>query len=98
MCIRDRRISVRSDLFLEGVSVHVETYKLSAHSLEEWATARLPKRRKVSNEACGECGKLETVAWRGSMRNHLRHKADDDDGKPKAYCAACWDTYFASKR
>ena len=96
--VAKERRSVRSDLFLEGVSVHVEAYKLSAHSLEEWATARLPKRRKVSNEACGECGKLETVAWRGSMRNHLRHKADDDDGKPKAYCAACWDTYFASKR
>ena len=91
-------ISVRSDLSLQGVSVHEENYKMSAHSVEEWATARLYKRRKVNNEKCGACGEMKTVAWRGSFGNHLRLKATDDDDKPKAYCAACWDAYFASKK
>jgi len=92
------RISVRSALCVQGISVYVEAYKMSAHSVEEWAAARLHKRRKVSNEKCGECGKMEKVAWRGSLGNHLRHKAVDDDDAPKAYCAECWDAYFASKK
>ena len=91
-------ISVRSDLCLDGVSVFVQGYKFNFHFVEEWATARLHKRRKVTNETCGECGKTEMIAWRGSRGNHLRHKAEDDDDKPRAYCAACWDAYFASKK
>lgn len=91
-------ISVGSDLCLEGVSVTTECYSMFAHSVEEWASARLHKRRKVTNEKCGECGNLEAVAWRGSLGNHLRHKAAGDDDAPKAYCATCWDVYFASKK
>ena len=91
-------ISVRSDLSLDGIAVFLEAFTISAHSVEEWATARLHKRRKVKNEMCGTCGKMETVAWRGSLGNHLRHMADDCDATPKAYCAACWDAYFASKK
>ena len=91
-------ISVRSDLCLQGVSASMEAYSMSAHNVEEWASARLHKRSKVANEKCGECGILEAVAWRGGLGNHLRHKAADDDDTPKAYCAACWDAYFASKK
>ena len=91
-------ISVRSDLCLQGVSASRDDYHFSAHSVEEWASARLHKRRKVANKKCAECGKLGPVAWRGSLGNHLRHKAADDDDTPKAYCAVCWDAYFVSKK
>ena len=91
-------VSVQSDLCLEGISVSIDTYAMWGHTVEEWATARLHKRRQVTNENCGQCGNLEPVAWRGSLGNHLRHKTPEDDDKPKAYCAACWDAYFTSKK
>ena len=92
------RINVRGELNLEKVPVVVENYKFFAYTVEEWATARLPKRRKINNETCGTCGKMGSVAWRGSLGNHLRHKAPEDDDKPKAYCAGCWDAYFVAKK
>ena len=90
-------LHVHGNLDLNGASVVHTPAIMTPVSFEEWAETHLSKQAKAEAAKCGHCD-LTAVAWRGSVGNHLRHKAANDDEVPKAYCAECWYTYFHAKK
>ena len=68
LAVEGRNIRVRSDLSLEGVSTEIQAWSIGNHSVEEWADARLHKRRRVTDAECGTCGRREA----GRLARQLR--------------------------